>query len=295
MISYLGEGSALLAAFSWALAVILFRKSGETVHPVALNMFKNTLAFVLFLPTMWVMGETLFRDVPGEEYALLILSGILGIGLSDTLFFMSLNRIGAGLSAIVDCLYSPFIIGLSVLWLGEVLNGVQILGVFMIVSAVLVVSQKKSVKGISRKALLMGILFGALAMASLAVSIVMVIQLLKRSPLLWVTEIRLIGGIISMIAVILIFPRRRAIIGSLLSIKGWFYTVSGSFVGAYLAMLFWLTGMKYALASVAAALNQTSNILVFIFAAWLLKERITAQKLVGIVVGVSGTLLVTFG
>ncbi|MCK5258630.1 MAG: EamA family transporter, partial [Thermoplasmatales archaeon] len=108
-IPYLGEGFSLFTAVVWALAVILFRKSGETVHPLALNTFKNLMAFVLFIPTIWFFGETLFRPVPAHIYILLLLSGVIGVGIGDSLFFKSLNLLGAGLTAIVDCLYSPFI------------------------------------------------------------------------------------------------------------------------------------------------------------------------------------------
>jgi drug/metabolite transporter (DMT)-like permease len=50
--------------------------------------------------------------------------------------------------------------------------------------------------------------------------------------------------------------------------------------------------MKFTQASTAAALNQTSSIFVFIFAALLLKEKITTARLIGIVLGVAGTFLV---
>ena len=116
---YLGETFALLAALVWAFAVILFKKSGETVHPLALNLFKNALAAGLFLPTMAIFGETLARQAPASDYLLLLLSGALGIGIGDAMFFKSLNCIGAGLWSIVSCLYSPFIISLSMIWLGE--------------------------------------------------------------------------------------------------------------------------------------------------------------------------------
>jgi drug/metabolite transporter (DMT)-like permease len=53
--------------------------------------------------------------------------------------------------------------------------------------------------------------------------------------------------------------------------------------------------MKYTLASVAAALNQTSNIFIFIFAGLILHERITPNRILGIILGVGGSLLVTFG
>ena len=293
--AHLGEAMALFAAISWAFAVILFKKSGEKVHPLGLNLFKSTLAAVLFIPTMYIVGDSLFRPAPMEEYILLLVSGVLGIGIADTLFFMSLNALGAGLSAIVDCLYSPFIIGLSFLWLGESLNTMQLVGVMIILSAVFSVTREGKSHPADGRKILLGILWGALAMASMAVGIVMIKPLLDRSPLLWVTEIRLAGGIAVILLIILVHPLRRRIIGSIFSKQRWGYTLSGSFVGAYLAMLFWLAGMKFTQASTAAALNQTSNIFIFIFAALLLRERITRLRVAGIILGVAGAMLVTFG
>ena len=284
-----------MAAVTWGFAVILYKKSGETVHPIGLNLFKNLLAMVLFLPTMWLMGDTLIRDVPYSEYLLMFVSGMLGIGLSDTLYFMSLNRIGAGLSAIVDCLYSPFIIGLSILWLGEELSVLQIIGAILIISAVLAGTSERGKGGIHRKNILWGLVFGVLAMATMAVGIVMIKPLLDRSPILWVTEVRLVGGIIVLILVLILHPGRRRMLSSIYSVHSWKYTLSGSFVGTYLAMILWLAGMKFTEASIAAALNQTSNIFVFAFAAIFLKDAINARRMAGIVLGITGVFIVMFG
>ena len=90
-VPYLGEGSALACAVVWAFAVILFKRSGETVHPIGLNLFKSSLALVLTAPTMVLAGEVLARSAPVADYVLLLLSGALGIGLADTFFFMSFN------------------------------------------------------------------------------------------------------------------------------------------------------------------------------------------------------------
>ena len=62
MDAYLGEILALAAAVVWAFAVIMFKKSGEAVHPIGLNFFKGALAATLLVPTIWIFGETLFRD-----------------------------------------------------------------------------------------------------------------------------------------------------------------------------------------------------------------------------------------
>ncbi len=292
---YLGEILALMTALSWAFAVVLFKKSGEVVHPIALNLFKSVLTAVLLIPTMYLIGQSMTYSATRTDYALLLISGALGIGIADTFFFMSLNALGAGLSAIVDCLYSPFIIALSFLWLGESLSPVQMLGAALIVSAVLTATHEGRNHISGPRHVLLGILWGALAMGTMAVGIVMIKPILNRSPLLWVTEIRLIGGIAVLAFILWLRSDRRRIMRSMFARQQWGYTLSGSLIGTYLAMVLWLGGMKYTQASTAAALNQTSNIFIFIFAGLLLKEPITPLRILGIALGVTGAFMVTFG
>ena len=282
MITHLGELCALATALVWAFSVILFKKSGEFVRPVALNTFKSTLAMLLLVPTLYLWGDSLFHPAPARDYALLFLSGAVGVAVADSLFFKSLNLLGAGLSAIVDCLYSPFIILL-------------IVGVLMIISAVLTATGVRGRGTVPRGDLVRGAVWGALAMALMAIAIVMVKPILDRSPLLWATEIRLMGGCLVLYVQLLIRRRKDPILRTLLTAHSWKYTVLGSFLGAYVAMVLWIAGMKYTQASTAAALNQTSNVFVFLFAALFLKEKITPAKLIAIAAAVTGVFLVTFG
>ena len=108
-------------------------------------------------------------------------------------------------------------------------------------------------------------------------------------------EWRLIGGILALLVILLLRRDRRAIISTLMGTRHWGYVVSGSWFGAYAAMFLWLGGMKYTQASTASALNQTSNIFIFVLAALLLREPITPVRTIGIVLGVAGAYLVTFG
>lgn len=247
------------------------------------------------MPTTYLFGETIFRAASNKDYLILFASGAIGIGIADTLFFMSLNLLGAGLIAVVDCLYSPFVIALSLIFLGEELGIFQILGVIMIISAVLTVSQPKARAGITRRNLIMGISFGVLAMAANAAGIVIVKPLLERSPLIWVTEMRLLSGVIILAAILFLHPARRRIMLSLNAVGSWPYTLLGSFFGAYLSMVFWLGGMKFTQASISASLNQISNVFVFILAAIFLKETINGQRVTAIILAVAGAIIVTFG
>jgi drug/metabolite transporter (DMT)-like permease len=292
---YMGEAFSLLCAIIWALAVILFKKSGEKVHPIALNLFKNSLALVLFAITLMLFGESIIRDVPFRQYALLLLSGVLGLGVSDTLLLKSLNLLGAGFWAILACLWAPAIITLSFIFLDERMSLLQLSGVVLIIVAILIVSTKKANLHIPGENLFWGIFWGVLAVGSGAVGIVIIKRLLEQSPILWVTEIRLIGGIISLMFVLLLHPRRKNIMATLKTPQSWGYTIGGSLTGAYLAMLVWLVGMKYTEASIASTLNQTNNIFIFIFAWLILKEPITRRRLISIILGVAGAFVVTFG
>jgi drug/metabolite transporter (DMT)-like permease len=291
---YIGEALSLLTAVAWSIAVILFKKSGESVHPIALNIFKNLLGILLFLPTLYFLGETLYRPVPVSDYLILFLSGAIGLGIGDTLFLKALNLLGAGLMAIVDCLYSPFVIVLSIVFLGDKLSFWQFVGVFLIVSAIFAATYEKSEQKISRHNLIWGCIWGVLAVAAMSVAIVIVKPLLETSPLIWVTELRLISGVVVLVIALLFHPSKKTIISSFTSGRGWIYTLLGSFFGAYVSMMLWLAGMKYAQASVASALNQTSNILIFVFAAIFLKEPIDFKRTAAIILAFIGAFLVTF-
>ncbi len=243
---------------------------------------------------MYLLNKPLFRSVPASEYYLLLLSGAIGIGIADTLFFKCLNLVGAGMTAIVECLYSPFIIGLSILWLGESLSIFQFIGTFLIIAAVFTATTTKGRGSVSKHDLFRGIFWGVLGLVNIAVAIVMIKPLLNRSPLLWVSEIRLFGGMAILLLFLPFHPRRKKIIRSLTCTHNWIYIVVGSIFGTYLSMIFWLGGMKYTQASIAAALNQTSNIFIFIFAAIFLKEAINSQRIIAIILAVTGASLVTF-
>ena len=290
-LSHLGEFLALGSAAVWAVAVILFRVGGKSVHPLALNLFKNIFGILLLAPTMILLGKPLLPAASSQDYLLFVLSGVLGIAVSDTLLFWTLNLLGASLTAIVECLYSPFIIGLSYVFLGERMNGRQLLGVALIVSAVLTISGKNEDGGVGRKKLARGIVIGIVSMFFVAVGIVIVKPILQHSGVMWATLVRLAGGSIALALTVLFHPKRQTILRPLLHLPNWKVMVPASVFGAYLSMTFWMGGMKYATASVAAALSQLNTIFIFILAAVFLKERVTALRMAAVVMAFAGAFL----
>ena len=294
-IPYIGELSSLAAPLCWSIAVILFRVTGQSVPPLALNLFKNLLALMLFGITLWLFGDTPNHTVTGGEKWLLIASGAIGIAISDTLFFMSLNRVGAGLQAIINTFYSPSIILLSLIFLGERLTLTQFVGVALILTAVLAVSRMRGPKGqIPPRVLTVGILFGILATFTQAISIVMIKPMLNDSPLIWANSWRLVGGVGMSLVLTPLMPRWREGLKTLGNRKVYRVMLPASLMGSYVSLVFWLAGMKFTQASTASALNQTSTLWTFLLAAWLLKEPVTWKRLIGLTLGMGGIALVTF-
>ncbi len=295
-IIYSGEWLALASAVVWAVAVILFRISGFNLRPLGINLGKNLFALLLIVLTTIITGAGFWPRVGSKPTLLLLLSGFLGIAVSDTLFLWTLKLIGASLTAIVDCVYAPFVIGLSYLFLGERLTPVQLLGVAMIVSAVVTISASDTDNNhgpLSRKNLILGIILGVLAMAFVAVGIVIIKPILKDVPVVWATGVRLIGGTLPLIFLPLA-PARRRDFRPLLKLSTWKVLAPASFLGTYLSLMFWIGGMKYTFASVASALNQLSTIFIFILATVFLKERATTWRILAVALAFAGAFLATF-
>jgi len=294
-LTFFGKLFSLGSALIWAVAVIQFRISGKTVHPLGLNLVKSLISFVLLFPTIWLLNHPLLPPLPLRSYGLLLLSGIIGIGISDTLLFESLNRLGASLSAIVDCSYSPFVIILAAFFLSEKMTLWQLLGVAFILLAVFMISHKNGLNYIPKKDLTLGIILGLLAMFSMAVSIVLMKPILSDSSILWATLVRTLGGIALLFPLIHIHTNHKKIYRSILSSKNWKPMLSGSFLGGYAALIVWMAGMKYAMVSEASVLNQMNSVFIFILGVIILKEPATLKKILALGIAFCGVILVLLG
>ncbi len=189
----MGEFFAIMAALVWAFAVILFKRSGEHIGPFALNLFRVGVSLLVFIPLALLTRQPILPDLPWQDYAVLALSGVLGIALADTFFHRALFRLGAGLNAIVDCTYSPFIVGFAFVLLGEKLSVPQLGGMVLVVMAVLIASQVRLPAGLTRRGLLTGIGWGLAAMATMGLGIVWAKPVLEKTPVIWATTFRQIS------------------------------------------------------------------------------------------------------
>lgn len=294
----IGQACALGTAISWAMAVVLFKRAGERVPPLLLNLFKNVVGVLLLLITLAVLGERWSTLAPFTwgEILLLMVSGILGIAIADTIFFHALNRCGVGLMSIVDCSYSPCVLFFSFLLLHERLTWYHALGGALVVAGVFTASRHDPPAGRTRREIAAGVGLGVFSMALMAYGIVLAKPILdgRGFPLFWGTTIRMVAG--------------TAALGLMLALRGqwrqcrvlftpsgtWWTTVPASVLGAYISMVLWVGGFKYTSAGIAAILNQTSVVFALLLATVILHERLSRRKLLAVTLALSGVAIILF-
>lgn len=293
-IPLLGETLSLFAALAWAVAVILFKKLGGQVSAPVLNLFKNSLAAALLALTLPALGVPFVPDRPLLDWTLLAASGVIGISVADTLFFAALNRLGAGLVAVVDTLYSPAVIVLSYALLGERAGWQVFLGGAFIVGAILAGAAGPPDPGKSRRQIVEGVLLGCVAVTLMGIGIVMVKNLLATESILWVSGVRVFFGTVGLAPLFFFRRRREEVARTFRCGPVWRLAVPGAFLGSYLAMIAWIGGFKFTLASVAAILNQTTTVFIFLLAALFLGEPLSGRRTLAVAMAMAGAVLVVW-
>jgi drug/metabolite transporter (DMT)-like permease len=298
----IGQTAALLTALTWACALVLFKRSGEHVPPIGLNLFKNTIALLLLGATLPVFmafdsGHALapLAGFDASQFLILALSGIIGIALADTLLFYGLNLIGVGLLSIIDCAYSPCILLCAWLLLGEVPAGVMpYVGGTLIIAGVFTASRHTPPPNRTRAQMLLGMSLVLLAIVTMAVGVVMAKPVIEEMAVLWATAIRLLAGTLALALYTLLGRGWRSHWAIFRPAPAWKFAVPAAVLGTYLSLIFWIAGFKYTYAAVAAVLNQTSVVFAMVLAVIFLHEPLGPRKLLSFTMAMTGVVIVTF-
>lgn len=291
----MGEFYALGSAMVWAVAVLFLRKSGESISPFALNIFRVTITTPLLVLSVVAAGQPLVSGAPPLDYLILAASGIISIAISDTLLHHSINLIGAGLSAIACSVYAPIVTLIAFLLLGESLGPWQFAGMALVVVAIITAARHTPPRGTTPGRILQGVLYGVGAMATVGFGIVIAKPVLLRSPVLWATMVRQAGSLAVMLPLALVLPQRKKLFSVFRPSRSWRVSLTATMLGSYASLILWVAGFKYALSGVAAILNQTSTIFILLFASLFLGEPVTRRKSVAAALAIAGILMVTLG
>lgn len=168
LFGFTGEFTALTVALFWATASVFYRKVGVILSPIKLNLAKEILA-IFFLVVTFIFSPSEIFTFEFYGIALFMLSGAIGIGFGDSVYFSALNKLGARLALLLGMLAPPFTAIFGLIFLGENLSINAWLGILLTVLGVVWVITEKSENETNVKDYKKGIFLGILAALSQAI------------------------------------------------------------------------------------------------------------------------------
>lgn len=284
-----GYSLAIGCALCWAISIIMFRFVSSSISPASLNLLKNLTGFALMIPTA-IATDGLSIDIATDDWLILFISGGVGIGIADALVLKALEQLGASRLAILECLYSPFVITLSMLFLGERFNMLSGFGAGLVLLGIAIAALSKTPKDSEFQK--QGFLWGGLGLFLMAIGIVLFKPLLAVVPLFWLITIRLFAGCIMSFFYWIITTNTRRELSSIKSLPNKPLTAAACVMSTYIAMMMWVAAFGYNEAMTTAVLNQTSTFFTVLLAALILKEKLTTPKIIATMTAASGAILI---
>ncbi|MDD3088719.1 MAG: DMT family transporter [Candidatus Omnitrophica bacterium] len=285
----LGAAAALLSSAAWALGPVLFRKIGDKVSPLGINLSKGIIGTGYLVIILLMTG---FEPVTFRDTVFLGLSGILGIALGDTFFFMGLMRLGARMAVLLETLCPVVTVVLAVILLGERPSIPAWTGICLTVSGVNIVIWERAPRLALKGNWGSGIKFAALSVTATSLGIILAKIGVRESSPVQATAIRLAGGTLALGLWGLAGKRTGEWLAPLKERSLFTKMASAVFVSVCVGLLFSVVALKYTDASIAVPLNSTSPLFVLPMAALAFGEKITIRSFLGALVTVAGVTLI---
>ncbi len=285
----LGSLAALTSAAAWAFGSILFRRLGDAVSPLGMNLGKGIIGMLYLGVMLLVFG---IEPMTNRTFLFLGISGLLGITFGDTFFFKALLFLGPRLTILLGALGPVFTVILAVVFLQEKLSLLTWIGIPLTVIGVSWVLWEQLPGEKIKKNWASGIKYAFLSILCMSVGIIFAkIGVTSCSPLqstfiriLWATiGLSIWGGASGQLKNWLIPFKKPHLLRFI------FFTVFIVIFGGFYLFLF---ALKYIDASVATVLNSTTPLFILPMTAFILKEKVTPRTIIGATVAVCGIALI---
>ena len=285
--AFFGILSALLSAFSWAFRTITFERIGKVVPFVGITFLKGVFSIVLMILLLLFTGG--LYSIGLWEFSFLALSGIIGITIGDSLFFKSLQDLGAKTQVIFFLLGQILTMILSLLFLGELLSLEQYIGAFVLLSGVVVTTWGTQSNHPNK---LRGIVFGLLSMTCFSVSAIMVKAAISDVPVITATFYRMLFGTIFTLGYGLASKNFSSWVKPLQDRKLLCLFIFNVIVITYGGFLLSMAAIKFISVALASVLSATEPIFVLLLAFLIMKEKASKRELIGTVITLIGLFLI---
>jgi drug/metabolite transporter (DMT)-like permease len=293
----IGELAAFGAAISWTISAMFYTKALRKVMPVSANIVRLTCTCGLLLLFLVAVGKFgVLTDLPLNIVLLACLSGVIGLGLGDTLYMLSLKNVGVATAVPISCTYPLFNLLWAVFLVGEQVTLTVVLGAVAIFFGIWLLSQGgKTAEAHTQKKVLTRGVIAALASAILwSVSITMINIAVKETPdldhALAINMFRIIGIAAALFALSPMIDRNSGFLR--MKKKTVVLLVVGGIVALGLGWFFLAYSFIETLESRAVPISSTTPLFSTLAGILLLHEKVTSTSVLGSVMIVVGIFLI---
>lgn len=307
-----GGLAALSAAMIWAGTSSFFARAGRATSPAAVNAFKTTAGALIFTLALVLGGHLPLEGMTRADGARLVLSGLVGLTLGDSLLFRSFVELGARRASLVYSSYPVMGAIGGAIFLGEHLGGRAILGMTLALGGIAWVILERPEGSVAtasaegsvvdramnhiRHHLSVGVLAGlgaALGSASGALIAKPALGHLDTTPATWV---RMSGGAAGLL-VAGAATGRLAAWGRAIVTREWApRMIAASIAGPFAGVWCMFYALRTTESGVALTLLATTPVWLLAYNAVGRRERVSPREIVGVLLAMAGiAVLMTRG
>jgi drug/metabolite transporter (DMT)-like permease len=294
-LNFIGELAALATSVAWSGTSVLFTKATQQVGSIIVNRIRVILGLTFLMLLNWAFyGYLLPIDAGAERWLWFALSGAIGYALGDVFLFQSFLCIGAQRGMLMMSLAPLMSAGLAWIFFGEVLTGMQMLGVIVTLAGIawVILRQNKSVPS-QFCSPVQGVLFGLGAATGQAVGYVLSKQGLTDnfSPIAG-NSIRMLAAVIVLWTLAGIQGKARETFDSMRAkpkVLGWL--TMAAFTGPVLGATLSLFALQHTQVGIASTLIALPPVFLLPVSWLVFKEKFDWGAVFGTLVAIGGVAL----
>lgn len=288
---YIGEISALTAAFLWSFSSFVFTAASRKIGALQINLFRLLITAVLLTGTIWITGIS--YNISYNQLIFLSLSGIIGLTIGDSFLFKSFKEIGPRVSMLIASSNPAVAALLAFLILGERLSLWSVLGIAITLSGIYLVVLENHPEAkikITKK----GAIFAFLAAAGQGTGLIFAKLAFRDGDInsFVATFVRIISSMIILYPVTMFIQRKyNPLKGLFKSTRVFLLIIIGSIFGPYIGITLSFIAITNTKIGIASTLMSTVPIIMLPISVLYFKEKLSWKAITGAFIAVFGVAL----
>lgn len=292
MFLVIGESVALIVALCWVFTVLAFEQAGKKVGSLSVNIIRLVIGLIFISTfTYFTTGYVFPVNASSETIKWLALSGLVGFVIGDLFLFQSFVDVGARVSLLILSVSPPLTALISYFVLGETLSTLDMVGMFITISAIIFVVYNKQSASERHPHTIRGIIFAIIGAMGQSVGLILSKLGASEFNAFQATQIRIIAAIIGFSIFFFIRKEWKNVFKALKNKPAMKFITLGSFFGPFLGVSLSLVAIQNTAVGVASTIMQLNMILIIPFSVILFKEKVSYKEILGAIVAFIGVAL----